>query len=234
AQGLVTAYASDMPGGDQIYDLLFTNSSAYANGDNGAPSFTPAVLRFTPGITAGPSATSIAPPAAQSAFATLAHGPNGAIVVATEQSLFTFSNGAFSLIATLPVPGGVCGVLYSGDAFWVTQSLFFHDSLGTGRWSSRIDKVTTQGAVTSYAVPSSGRPACAPYLQGQDQIAIAPSGAIYYNENNADKIARLNPATGTTVEYAPGIGATMGVAVDARGVVWVAGSNGEIAEISGF
>lgn len=223
--GQITPYATKMAPGAGVSDLLLSaDGHVYALGS--------AVLQFTTGQTSGPSAA-YPGPATGTPYVTLNRGLGGALAIATSGTLYNFVSGSFSTIGAIG-NGGVCGVALAGSAYWINQSYFTPSSGNTGTWSSNILRLTTAGATSSYAMPSSGVVTCSSINQGQDQVVISPNGTIYYPENNADKIGRFSPATAASTDLNPGIGPTMGVAVDASGNVWAAGINGKIAEIKGF
>jgi hypothetical protein len=224
--GQITPYATNMAPGAGVFDLLLSaDGHVYALGS--------AVLQFTTGQTSGPSAAYPGPATQGTPYVTLNRGLGGALAIATSGTLYNFVSGSFSTIGTIG-NGGVCGVALAGSAYWINQSYVTSNAGNTGTWSSNILRLTTAGATSSYAMPSSGVVTCSSINQGQDQVVISPSGSIYYPENNADKIGRFNPATAVSTELNPEIGPTMGVAIDASGNVWAAGINGKIAEIKGF
>ena len=238
--GTLTAYATGMPSGSSVYDLIrAADSHVYALGSmpaSGQSSAQPAVLQFTLGQTVAPSATAAGPAVQGNPYITLNQGLNGALVIATSGALYNFSSGSFSNIGST-ANGGYCGVVSSGGAYWISQSFFTPTANGngeTGAWASNIVRMTSAGVATNYAMPSSGVVTCSLNGEGQDQVVSSPGGNIYYTENNADKIGRLNTVTGASTELSPGIGPTVAVTVDASGNVWVAGINGKIAEIKGF
>src|SRR5579872_4712475 len=238
--GISTAYATGMPGRGAVVVVLFLGPDGhiYALGSTpaGQNEEPPAVLQFTVGQTSGPSATYGGPAVQGDGYETLTRGPNGTLVIATDAALYSFASGSFSTIGAIP-NGGVCGVASTQGAYWIDQAYFTPNPNGngeTGTWTADILKLSPSGAASTYTMPSSGVVTCSISEQGQDQVVAGLSGMLYYAENNADKLGRLNPLTGASTEISPGIGPTMAVAVDANGNVWVAGIQGKIAEIKGF
>jgi streptogramin lyase len=98
-------------------------------------------------------------------------------------------------------------VASAGGALWV---------IDVGK--NAIDKITTAGVVTTYAVPK----AWAVDSQGNvGYVAAAPSGNyVYFDNTNSAQVGRINVATGAVQEYTLPIAQPQALAVDGSGNVW--------------
>jgi virginiamycin B lyase len=72
--------------------------------------------------------------------------------------------------------------------------------------------VTTSGAVTEYATPTAN---AAPFY-----IAAGPDGALWFTENNSNKIGRVTTSGAITEYPVPSGGSTMGITAGPDGALW--------------
>ena len=244
--GAVTAYSAGTVTNANLNDLaLGADGNVYVGAWYGqSPNVYGAVLKIVPGQTGGPAAIDAVPQSTSADPTTLAPGPNGTLGVveefggpSTPSTVDSFAAGSFTQIGSVADPG-VFGIAFtsSTSTYWLWQAYFTitnSSGPGTGYWTSQIDRMTTGGATSSYPMPSSGEVTTSLHGQGNDQIAVAPNGSIYYSEGNAEKIARFNPSTGVTTEY-PIASDVIGLAIDGTGNIWVASRNGQITKVSSF
>jgi virginiamycin B lyase len=114
-----------------------------------------------------------------------------------------------------------------------------HDNIWfTEIFSNKIGKISSGGIFTEYSVPTP--------LAGPSGICVSPDGSIWFTEDglslplsDVQKIAKLNPDTGTIVEYQTpsarpsGQANLVNIVSDSTGNIWfVEASNNKICKFS--
>jgi len=150
-------------------------------------------------------------------------GPDGALWFAhsygigritTTGQVSHYPTGVYSPMSITTGPDG---------ALWFTEA---NSVLGSTLPSSSVGRITTQGAITSYAIPT---PNSSP-----NGIAAGPDGALWFTETSNNKIGRIT-TTGVITEYSvptPDSG-LQGIAAGLDGALWfVEYSGNRIGRIS--
>jgi len=132
---------------------------------------------------------------------------------------FVLGNGAIGTMDTAgknlkvfpaPTPGAIVGITVSGGALWFTEEQ-----------ANKIGKITTDGTITEFPLPTPG-------TFGPEGITAGPDGNVWFTERSANQIGRITPS-GIITEFgglSPGSG-PIGIVAGLDQHLWFTEINGD-------